>query len=167
MAVLTTPVTNTFAYVGFYPPTPYYSTTVSALGGGGVEVGMTIVPVQYDQSTSQTRVWTRMTFEVEYEVDPYALKTDSDVDSLPDYWESGHGLDPEDDSGTEGASGDPDQDGLTNAQEFGQGTDPLDPDTDHDGSLDGFEILDGTDPLDPSSRMGRLYLPVVLKNKSP
>lgn len=40
--------------------------------------------------------------------------------------------------------GDPDADGLTNAEEAVAGTDPLDPDTDGDGVVDGTD----TAPLD-------------------
>lgn len=89
-------------------------------------------------------------------------------DGLPTYWESGYGLDPNDDSGDQGASGDPDEDGLTNEQEHDHslGTDPLDPDTDHDGWLDGEEVAQGTDPLNPGSRPRRLFLPLVLRNHS-
>jgi len=46
---------------------------------------------------------------------------------------------------------DPDQDGLTNAQELTGGTDPLNPDTDGDHYPDGIEVLFGSDPLNPLS----------------
>lgn len=47
---------------------------------------------------------------------------------------------------------DPDEDGLTNAQEASLGTDPDDPDSDDDGLQDGEEVdTHGTDPLDPDS----------------
>ena len=48
---------------------------------------------------------------------------------------------------------DPDEDGLTTAQEVEEGTDPLDPDSDGDGILDGPEVLgeNPTDPLDPDT----------------
>ena len=44
---------------------------------------------------------------------------------------------------------DPDNDGLTNAQEEDLGTDPLDADSDGDGVKDGEEVDDDSDPLDP------------------
>lgn len=56
--------------------------------------------------------------------------TDSDGDGIPDY------LDPDD---TDGPLGDPDGDGLTNAEEEECGSDPNNPDTDGDGVLDGAE----------------------------
>lgn len=42
---------------------------------------------------------------------------------------------------------DPDQDGLTNSQEFSLGTNPMLFDTDRDGYSDGQEILNGYNPL--------------------
>jgi uncharacterized repeat protein (TIGR03803 family) len=49
---------------------------------------------------------------------------DSEGDGLPNTWETAHGLDPFDAAGDDGASGDPDHDGRTNAQEFADGTHP-------------------------------------------
>ena len=44
---------------------------------------------------------------------------------------------------------DPDEDGLSNAEEDTLGTDPNDPDTDNDGIGDGEEFMNGSNPLDP------------------
>ncbi|MCW1887845.1 hypothetical protein OKA04_24110 [Luteolibacter flavescens] len=82
---------------------------------------------------------------------------DADGDGLPDFWESNHGLDPNDDGSVifeNGASGDPDGDGRTNAQEYNGGvnsTNPQKADTDDDGLDDGQEFLLGTNPLDADS----------------
>ncbi|MDZ4861017.1 MAG: hypothetical protein SGI88_18755 [Candidatus Hydrogenedentes bacterium] len=51
-------------------------------------------------------------------------QTDSDNDGLPDWWELQHALDPNDATGDNGAFGDPDFDGQTNAVEHIAGTDP-------------------------------------------
>ena len=73
--------------------------------------------------------------------------SDTDGDGLPDAWEVTNGLDPLSDADDDGATGDPDEDNLTNAQERQLGTDPQDPDTDNDGLDDDVEIALGTDPL--------------------
>jgi hypothetical protein len=46
---------------------------------------------------------------------------------------------------------DPDNDGLTNAQETQAGTDPQKADTDGDGMQDGREVTLGTDPQNPDT----------------
>jgi hypothetical protein len=72
---------------------------------------------------------------------------DTDGDDLPNYWELMHNLDPESSVGNDGASGDPDSDGLTNIMEFALGTDPWNADSDGDGLPDGWENRYGLDPL--------------------
>jgi hypothetical protein len=67
---------------------------------------------------------------------------DADGDGLPDWYENAHSSvlnanDPSD------ATKDPDNDGLTNLQEFAAGTDPANPDTDGDGLKDGVETNTG------------------------
>jgi uncharacterized repeat protein (TIGR03803 family) len=49
---------------------------------------------------------------------------DSESDGLPNAWETAWGLDPFDGTGDDGAAGDPDRDGRTNAQELADGTHP-------------------------------------------
>ena len=65
--------------------------------------------------------------------------TDRDGDGKPDY------LDLND---TDGPLGDPDKDGLTNAQEQTLGTSPTDSDSDDDGIPDTDEVGDPTKPTD-------------------
>jgi hypothetical protein len=48
-----------------------------------------------------------------------------------------------------GSGDDPDQDGLTNAEESLLGTDPFDSDTNDDGILDGIAAASGMSPTDP------------------
>ena len=80
---------------------------------------------------------------------------DSDADGMPDWWEVYYGFNRNDPSD---AAADPDQDGLTNLQEYQKKTLPLNRDTDGDGFLDGVETGTGywtsstdtgTDPLNP------------------
>ncbi len=53
-----------------------------------------------------------------------APDTDADADGLDDAWERQVGLDPSEAAGADGAAGDPDQDGLTNAAECAAGSHP-------------------------------------------
>ncbi|GAA5481925.1 hypothetical protein [Haloferula sargassicola] len=104
---------------------------------------------------------------------------DTDNDGLPDEWEIMWGLDPADDGTVDpanGAAGDPDEDGLSNAdeynggsessnpisadsdedglgdkEEFDLGTDPVYRDSDFDGLSDGWEVTYSLDPLDDGS----------------
>ena len=72
---------------------------------------------------------------------------DEDEDGLPDYWEDKFGLDTEDNGSIDknnGPEGDPDEDGLTNADELENRTDPKKADTDEDGLKDGVETNTGT-----------------------
>jgi hypothetical protein len=73
---------------------------------------------------------------------------DSDGDQMPDAWETGHGLNP---NNPDDALADSDGDGLNNLAEYQAGTDPTLADTDGDGVSDGEEIAAGTNPLDPAS----------------
>lgn len=76
---------------------------------------------------------------------------DSDSDSLTNNWEINHQLNPYSALGDDGAEGDPDQDGLTNANEQIHATNPRNPDSDADGLNDGWEVRYG---LNPTSALG-------------
>ncbi len=74
---------------------------------------------------------------------PDHLDPDDDNDGIPDTWEIRYGLDPLNSSDSDL---DPDNDGLTNLEEYNKDTDPFDHDTDSDGHFD----LDDDYPLDPA-----------------
>jgi len=87
-----------------------------------------------------------------YHTDPF--DDDTDGDTLIDGWEVAYSLDPNDDGSVNvnnGASGDPDGDGSSNAQEQQNNTDAADSDSDDDGVNDGDEATNNTDPNDPDS----------------
>ena len=63
---------------------------------------------------------------------------------MPDGWEVEHGLDPLDASD---CGQDPDDDLLSNCEEYLYGTDPNNEDSDADGMLDGWEVDNNFDPL--------------------
>lgn len=74
-------------------------------------------------------------------VEPYIDPADTDNDGLPDAWETEYFKNISVTDGT----GDYDQDGLTEHEEYELDTDPTKSDTDGDGFSDGYEI---GDPLD-------------------
>jgi len=72
---------------------------------------------------------------------------DNDSDGLPDGFESWYSLDPLSAAGANGASGNPDNDNLTNIQEYTYHTNPKVNDTDGDGLNDYYELfVSHTDP---------------------
>lgn len=85
--------------------------------------------------------------------DPYL--SDTDGDGVRDDWESKHGRNPLDSADSLTGSGDFDNDGYTNAEEWSAGTNPFDPqsntatiDTDGDKMPDLWEVSQGFNPLD-------------------
>ena len=82
---------------------------------------------------------------------------DTDADGMPDGWEVSVSLNPTSAAGSNGASGDPDADSLTNINEYNGGnnsTDPHNPDSDYDGMTDGWEYAYGLDPNDAEGANG-------------
>jgi hypothetical protein len=77
-------------------------------------------------------------------------KHDTDSDGMPDGWEVQHSLNPKNATGSNGATGDPDNDGLDNFHEWLNGSDPHNADTDGDGANDLTEVTQGSDPNDPT-----------------
>jgi len=72
------------------------------------------------------------------------------VTGYPDMWLATHFLSTLMSGGPSSfdPNGDPDHDGLTNAEEYQNGTDPNNADSDGDGITDGGEVDQGTDPTD-------------------
>jgi len=83
--------------------------------------------------------------------DDYSI--DSDNDGIPDFWEMKYSLNPYD---AADANLDPDEDGLTNLEEYHYGTDPKNADTDGGGVNDGDEVLKSANPLDASDDNAKL-----------
>ncbi len=81
-------------------------------------------------------------------VDLYDKTADDDGDGLPNNWEVWQGLDIADGTGDNGATGDPDHDGLRNIDEMAAGTRADNPDSDGDYAQDSWEVRAGTDPTD-------------------
>ena len=73
--------------------------------------------------------------------------SDTDADGMNDLYENYYGLD----AGNDDVFLDPDQDFLSNIEEFEAGTDPNVADTDGDSWDDGYEVFNNTDPLDALS----------------
>lgn len=73
-------------------------------------------------------------------------RPDTDMDGMPDKWELDYGLNPRSSDGEDGASGDPDQDGLTNLEEYENNANPQNADTDGDGVGDFDEVENALDP---------------------
>jgi hypothetical protein len=85
---------------------------------------------------------------VDIGVAEFRQNSDSDGDQMPNDWETGYGLNP---NNPDDALADSDGDGLNSLAEYQAGTDPTLADTDGDGVSDGEEIAAGTNPLDPAS----------------
>ena len=93
-------------------------------------------------------IYDGLTLDVEVGIGTFAVQMDTDCDGLPDGWEVQHGLNPLSIEGDDGADGDPDHDGATNAQELAADANPRNIDSDGDGYSDGLEIAQGYDPAD-------------------
>lgn len=142
--------------VNFYTAddTLIQTSSLTLLGLNLGETGTVVIPYDYEAHDYQAYSYIRIFGLVQiFGIDAIETATylpDSDNDGLPDDWEILYGLDPLIPDGNDGPDGDPDEDGLTNLEEYDWGTDPTNPDTDGDGMPDGWEVDNGLDPNDPS-----------------
>jgi hypothetical protein len=118
------------------------SANLQASGGfsgalqGKLDIGKTILSM-----TSSDSSYRGLFIMVKDGMGDYA-NVDSDNDGMPDYWEYEYFGDLSRDG-----TGDYDDDGFTDLQEYQNGTDPAKADTDGDGMPDGWEIQYGLNPL--------------------
>lgn len=101
------------------------------------ETGVSFVHRNYDNSEPVTVHIDNLNY--------LPIHYDSDGDGMPDLWELEQQLDRRDPSD---ASLDPDEDGLTNVQEYQYGSQTTITDSDGDGMPDGYEVEHQLDPVD-------------------
>ena len=74
--------------------------------------------VSYDVQAASDTDGDGLTYGLEYLIGTLPNDPDSDNDGLPDGWEWNYGLDPLSSNGADGATADPDGDGMSNLQEY-------------------------------------------------
>lgn len=119
-------------------PIPFFNNMISGIVQSSGIYTITVEVIDFNNNRRS------LTFNITV----FPLDHDADYDGIPDHVELEWGLDyqnPDD------AELDPDNDTLTNLEEYQEGTDHDDPDTDGDGMDDGWEVDFETDPLNESS----------------
>jgi hypothetical protein len=132
-------------YFEYGPSSSYGSTTpATGAGSGSADVPVTAkITITDKTALYHYRLVATHSPEMAYGMDK-TFGFDTDADSMPDAWEQLHFGDL-----TRYGTGDEDDDGLTDLQEFENSTDPADEDSDDDGLNDGDEVnTHGTDPND-------------------
>jgi hypothetical protein len=61
-------IEGNFTYDGFYPVKHYTNYSILTLGGGGAKVGIAVNPVQYNSQTNQTKIWTKLVCDIQYDI---------------------------------------------------------------------------------------------------
>lgn len=140
--------------------------------------------IQYSYNTNSVAPGLELTYRVGTDTDPLAGDTDSDglsdrdeivlwqtdpfvADTDGDLWLDGweaQNYDPVtgafDPRVLDAWDADPDNDGLTNVEEFDNGTNPTKPDTDNDLRPDGAEVAGASDPRSAASTEPQASVPV-------
>jgi hypothetical protein len=115
-------------------------------GGSGASRTVTVTPAAGQYGTVTLTVTVSDGAATAFDTFAFTVNSptsDTDGDEMPDGWEVDNSLDPS----VGDATGDPDNDGATNLDEYQAGTDPQSGDSDSDGMPDGWELDNGLDPL--------------------
>ena len=113
------------AYVRYNGPGYSGSLQPNAIDDAAPTVNFDTINMRNQAHTQQMEVFggNGLTIGLGLETGP-TLTVDSDEDGLPDWWEEENGLDPHNASGSQGAQGEPSNDGISNMEKFILGLDP-------------------------------------------
>ncbi len=113
------------AYVRYNGPGYSGSLQAGAIDDAAPTVNFDTINMRNQAHTQQMEVFggNGLTIGLGLETGP-TLTVDSDEDGLPDWWEEESGLDPNNANGTQGAGGEPSNDGISNMEKFILGLDP-------------------------------------------